>query len=421
MDEKRKYHFDWDETKIEILEFILQNSAHAKEQDISDFMKEKYEGFNRTTTNKHLHQLEKLGCIEKVSPVGKSRHNYWDIPTFKNLKKILSEFPEFKLNIYEKSINIVLHKLGIGRKSSRYVYFFILLRLSTSFFCTCMETDLELLHSRAREIFNHDKGFKNEQRVEKLLEECNDTYIKGKLDFKMSTESFRKIMEDLAKRNDEILEEYAWRICSCYTEQVREKWRSNFTGNDNVIHAIKRNRSQNPSAFALEPVPWIESFYIKFTENIPELYKTDIKTILKTPDEFQDMCLKMEEILSLMRDQNKTFKRVYLYLLFEHFYYQDILDDVASLDEKTFAQNSKKIIEEYSVDEPNDYAAAIEKMDKLIIGEWDNISKVIAKYKIPSILPNISDDSTEVLRELLTLHGYRDRLKYLPEESNVAI
>ncbi|WP_269850806.1 hypothetical protein [Methanosarcina horonobensis] len=81
---------------------------------------------------------------------------------------------------------------------------------------------------------------------------------------------------------------------------------------------------------------------MKFRENIPELSKIEIEAILKTPDEYQNMCLEMEEILSLMRDQNKTFNRLYLDLLFEHFYYQDIFDGTASTTEITFAQNSKK-------------------------------------------------------------------------------
>ncbi|WP_269850805.1 hypothetical protein [Methanosarcina horonobensis] len=58
-------------------------------------------------------------------------------------------------------------------------------------------------------------------------------------------------MEELAQKNDEILEEYAWRVCGCYSEEARERKRSKPTG-DNAIQAIKRNRSQNPSLFPLE-------------------------------------------------------------------------------------------------------------------------------------------------------------------------
>ena len=112
-----------------------------------------------------------------------------------------------------------------------------------------------------------------------------------------------------------------------------------------------------------------------------------------------------------IRDRNETLERSYLDLLFEHFYYQDILDGVAYRDEKTFAQNSKKIIEEYyTLRESKDIMGAV---NKLVLGEMENISKVIAKYKMPSILDNISDDSTDVLHELLNLYGYQCLLKDL--------
>lgn len=416
MAEAKKYHYAVGEVKTQILKLILMSAGPVAEPDIRKNIQTYYESVTQATINRHLNDLLKDGCVELIPPSKKTtRANKWDIVKKTNLPNIREHFEKIQLNEYEKTINVILRKFGIGRKSQRYVYFFILLRLSESFFLTCMNTDIELLKFRVREIFYHDKGLKNEQRIEELLKECNAEYIKGKLCIEMSGERFREIMEELATKNDEILEEYAWRVCHCYTEQVRKKWRSNFTGNYNVIQTIQRNRSQNPNVYPLEPIPWVESFFMKFVEKVPELCKTDLKTILKTPDEYLDMCLKMEEILSLMRAQNKTFDRRYLDLLFEHFYYQDILDGAASLDEKTFAQNSKKNLEEDSIDDSEDYIALIEKFDREIISGWDNISKVIAKYKMPSLLDNISDDPKEVLRELLLLHGYPNLLKYIQD------
>lgn len=400
--------------KKKIIIYILEKNGPLEESKIRESLKGEDGKIDQGNINRHLHKLKKLDCIELTQTKrGRREYNLWDITSVQNLESIHSQLHEIQLNKYEKSLAILLHKFGISQKSSRYVYFFILLRLSASFFNACINTDVKTLHSRAREIFNHNKGFKEEKHIEELLNECNAKHIKGKLNVELPKERFREIMEELAQKNDEILEEYAWRVCGCYSEQARERMRSKFTGNNNVIQAIKRNRSQNPSLFPLEPIPWIESFYMNFRENIPELSKIEIKTILKTPDECQNMCLEMEEILSLMRDQNKTFNRSYLDLLFEHFYYQDILDGTASTDEITFAQNSKKIIEEYSEDKSEDDVDIIEKQDKLILNEMRNISKVISKYKMPSILQNISDNPEVVLHDLLNLYGYQSILEKL--------
>ncbi|AKB77851.1 hypothetical protein MSHOH_1368 [Methanosarcina horonobensis HB-1 = JCM 15518] len=392
--------------KQKIIIYILENNGPLEESKIREKLNKKDEKANQGNINRHLHELEDHECIVPTkTKKGRRKYNLWDITSVLNLESIRSQLHDIQLNEYEKSLAILLRKFGIDKKSLRYVYFFVLLRLSTSFFNACMNTDIKTLHSRAREIFNHDKGFKKEQRIEELLNECNAKHIKGKLNVELPKKRFREIMEELAQKNDEILEEYAWRVCGCYSEEARERKRSKPTG-DNAIQAIKRNRSQNPSLFPLEPIPWIKSFYMKFRENIPELSKIEIEAILKTPDEYQNMCLEMEEILSLMRDQNKTFNRLYLDLLFEHFYYQDIFDGTASTTEITFAQNSKKIIEEYSKKKSED---DVDIIDELILSELRNISEVMAKdkIKIPSVLENISDDSKVVLYDLLNFYGYQ--------------
>ncbi|QCR16560.1 hypothetical protein [Methanosarcina mazei] len=398
--------------KQKIIIYILKKNGPLEESKIRESLKREDKKINQGNINRHLHELEDLKCIKLTqTKKGRREYNLWDITSIQNLESIRSQLHEIQLNKYEKSLAILLHKFGIDQKSSRYVYFFILLLSSPSFFNACMNTDVKTLHSRAREIFNHGKGFKEEKRIEELLNDCNAKHIKGKLNVELPKERFREMMEELAQKNDEILEEYAWRVCGCYSEQARERKKSKLTGDNSVIQAIKRNRSQNPSLFPLEPIPWIESFYMKFRENIPELSKIEIKTILKTPDEYQNMCLEMEEILSLMRDQNKTFNRSYLDLLFEHFYYQDILDGTASTDEITFAQNSKKIIEEY--EKSGDDVDIIDKLDKLILNEMRNISWVISKHKMPSILQNISDNPEVVLHNLLNLYGYQSILEKL--------
>ena len=421
MAEAKKYHYAVGEVKTKILELILMSAGPVTEPDIRKNIQTYYEGITQATVNRHLNDLLKDGCVELIPPSKKTtRANKWDIVKITNLHKILDHFEKIQLNKFEKTINLILHKLRIGRKSQRYVYFFIVLRLSKSFFLTCMNTDIELLKSHAREIFNHATGFKNEILIKKLPNECNSTCFKGKLNFEMSEERFREIMEELARKNVELLVEYGWRLSRIRTEHEKENFRKLHSGVDEQLEIAAINRARTSKSNPVEnPIFWLECFYEMFKKVGPELSKTDIKTILETPDDYQNMCLKLDETLSLVKDQTYTFEHSYLDLLFNHFYYRDILEGKAFSEEKEFAKNTKNILDEYySHRGSKDIVVAV---NKLVFGEMKNISSVMAKYKMPSILPNISDDSTEILRELLTLYGYRDLLKYLPEESNVAI
>jgi hypothetical protein len=65
--------------------------------------------------------------------------------------------------------------------------------------------------------------------------------------------------------------------------------------------------------------------------------------MLEAPDEYQNIFLKIEEILSLIKSQNERFERSYLDLLFEHFYYCDILDGIALAAKKRLHKMQKRL------------------------------------------------------------------------------
>lgn len=420
MVKKEKYHFGPNEVKIDILEFILKNNESVSEVEVREYLNTKYGGIDQSNVNRHLHGLEGLGCLELDLLAKKSRSNFWGIQKLEHLKAIKSEKFAMQLNTFEKSLNIVLHSLGVGRKSSRYVHFFIMMRLSPSFFNMCMGADIELLRSRAREIFNHDKGFKNEQRIEELLNEYNSQYIKGVFCFEMPGERLREIMEELSLNIKDIYVEYACRVCHCSNEP-------------GIIDEIVFNMVHNLGFCQVDKKIWVESFHEKFTERVPELFDKSVETMLKASDEHENIYLKIEEVFPLIKNQNETFERSYLDLLFEHFYYQDILDGVASPDEKTFAQNTKKIAEKYyyslesvkniKIDEETKTRREpfMDAVNNLVLGEMENISLVMAKYKIPTILPDIPDDPEEVLIKLLKLYHHYDILKQLEKQKEQSI
>lgn len=113
MEPKRRHHFEWNEIKKSIVEFVLNTEGPVSEPDVNEFLKCKYGEFTRSTVNKHLRALGELGCIESVNPVNKSKFKFWDITTIKNLENIIKEYPDLidSLQDSEVALNIVLDAL----------------------------------------------------------------------------------------------------------------------------------------------------------------------------------------------------------------------------------------------------------------------------------------------------------------------
>jgi hypothetical protein len=63
----------------------------------------------------------------------------------------------------------------------------------------------------------------------------------------------------------------------------------------------------------------------------------------------------------------------------------------------------------------------MDAVNNLVLGEMENISVVMAKYKMPSILPDIPDDPEEVLIKLLKLYHHYDILKQLEKRKEQSI
>jgi len=105
------------EVKSSIIYFILENVKSVGEPAIRNFLSQKYDLMDQGNINRHLHDLQKLDCIELIPPQKKGLRNYWDITKLKNLKNIRREFSELRLNTHEKSINIILQEIGRGKYS----------------------------------------------------------------------------------------------------------------------------------------------------------------------------------------------------------------------------------------------------------------------------------------------------------------
>jgi len=152
MEEKRKKHFNVGEVKERILEYILRCDSVVKESDISDFLKNEYNQFDRATVNRHLHDLGELKCVTKVRLVKKSRLNYWDIE-FKNLKNIKKEFSNIQLSNYTKAKNIIIKENFPDIQLRLYKKYFIHMSLFPSLFDTFLNNVFESMLNRALELW----------------------------------------------------------------------------------------------------------------------------------------------------------------------------------------------------------------------------------------------------------------------------
>lgn len=337
-----------------MVSFILGFNGPVGEPTIREYLQKKYDSIDQGLINRHLHKIESLGCIGLVSPGKKTRSNFWDVKSRKQLQNISHEFPELLLNTYEKSVDIVIRGLDVHKNSTHYIYTFLRLTLSPAFFNACLNSNIELLHSRALEVFKDDKGLKNEILIDKLLNKCNTLYFKGKLNLEISDTRFREIMEKLALEDEKNAEDRAWEILGCSSEKEKEKKRNEVFFTEESIIALKKAIFHTIYDYSVDPsccssrflISGLELYYKTLQEKAPELPDIEIKTILKTPDEYQNMYKAISEALSLIVTQNMIFENTYLDLLFEHYYHQDILDGVVSEFEKSFALKTKKWLEE---------------------------------------------------------------------------
>lgn len=167
MVEKRRYHFNVGEVKSGIIEFILGHKGRIGEPLIRKSLQGKYNGIDQGTINRHLHDLQKLGCLDWIPPsIKTTRANRWNITTLKQLENIRQHFPDIQLNRYERSLDIVSRYHLRYISPARYMIFRVQLLLSTSFFDLCIKNDTETFFAKASEIYLFGKGFEDDMLIQ---------------------------------------------------------------------------------------------------------------------------------------------------------------------------------------------------------------------------------------------------------------
>ena len=133
------------EVKAAIISHMLRNNGSISEPEMRKYLLETLEIKNQGTVNDHLHKLEDLNCIELVTSDRKSRSNFWNITKINHLKNIRHEFPDIRINSYEKSIMIIFNERGYSLNKIENLDFYIKLLLSISLFDAFLDSDINEL------------------------------------------------------------------------------------------------------------------------------------------------------------------------------------------------------------------------------------------------------------------------------------
>jgi hypothetical protein len=294
------------EVKSSILKFTLENEGPVGEPAIRDFLLKKYDVMDQGNINRHLHDLQKLDCIELIPPEKKGLRNYWDIKKLKNLRNIKHEFPEVRLNDYEKSINIVLRELEHFERSPDWLNFYLKLLISTSFFNTCIEAGSRTLDKGIWKIYITSIGSYRHQRIDNLLKVCYSAYIKQNSEFKLSEIEFANTIKA-----------HPWEIYRFFAEDV-------------LLKGFEKDFPCLPKEIPLKIFETKLSEIEETPEKIPE--EMNDKDLVKYT--LDAMRLRMEEKLDFKFSSDD--------LLLEHFLHHDMLIGTDSPEELYFVNKTKE-------------------------------------------------------------------------------
>ena len=358
MPKKQGGHLNIGEVKSSILEFILEQKGDVGESAIRKYLLEKYDITAQGSINRHLHYLQKQGCIELISPQKKGVRNYWNIKTRTNLKKIRLEFPELQLNKHEKAINIIIKELRNNRDNFYidWLKIHIQLLISFSFFNTCIEADTTILCQGTWNSYTTIKDPLRHKRINDLLKICYLTCSKHYSDFQLSQDMFTTIV----------------------TQTPWEVFRFDYTGY--LVGLFEYYLPGLP-----EEIPLLISKTKLFEiDKIPE----------KIPDEIyeEDLVKYMLNTLKLIMERKLDYESLLHDLLLEHFFNHDVLIGVDSQEEHEFVKNTIKNHESPRGSTAPPYV----NLQKAILADSKLISEIIIKYKQPTELSDISSNLYEV-------------------------
>ena len=350
MVEKRRYHFNVGEVKSGIIELILGHKGQIGEPFIRSSLQGKYTGIDQGTVNRHLHDLHKLGCLDLTPPTKETtRSNRWNIATLKQLENIRRHFPNLELNRYEKSLDIVSRYHLDPISPARYVIFRVQLLLSTSLFDLYIRNDTETFHAKVYEIYKFGEGFDDDMLIQGYIDDVytestnrifkNTTFLLSVWNehkpnsletnvhpnpseylqtFSLSRERFQKILKDMKPQAEDVKEEVIGRklVKLLSLKIAHEIFRTSFQE-----IADKKNLKRMALKLASDIA---DDVFNKIVEEDP-----------------QGLYHKMAEI----NNHQQKIQDNSLFIIFDHCFEADILNDTVSSEEKEFIKRKKSSVQ----------------------------------------------------------------------------
>ena len=356
MPKKQGGHLNIGEVKSSILEFILKQNDDVGEPTIRKYLLEKYDVIDQGNINRHLHYLQKRGCIELIPPQTRLR-NYWNIKTRTNLKNIRLEFPGIQLNKHDKAIGIIITELEQDPNNCYvdWLKIYIYLFTSVSFFNTYIEADTKIFHQGNWNSYTTINDHLRHKRINDLLKICYLTCAKQYPDFKLSEDMFT-----------DILTKTPWEVFR-------------FDSTRSLVRLFEDYLPGLPTEIPLQ----ISKTKLSRIEKIPD----------KIPDEInnENLVKYMLNTLQLIVEQTLDYESLIYDLLLEHFFKHDILIGVDSQEEHEFV---KKTIENHalpkgSTDPP------YENLRKAKLADARLMTETLIKYNQSARLSCISDNFDE--------------------------
>lgn len=355
-------HLERCKVKTAIIKFILGTNEAVPEPDIREFLRSTYSIIDQGNIKKHLKDLQTApySCIEKIPPKQRGFANKWDVKKAENLKNIMHNFPEIRLNMYKKSLDIILKERNFKSSSPNANKFFVQLYLSASLFNMYIENNNETLYAIGYELYQ-DKHFDEHQTIKKQINEvytefikrvskdpniwlvvCNEfiedslksevyeNSLKHLQKVEISAETFQKIVEDIPlERMPFVWEEVEWGA---------EVWLR-------IILEMSIRISYEIFQKMLKEMP------VQFTKASEEVLKRMSEEILNRVVEgnVEEICL---EILKIKYNLYKMRFISIPDVTFEHCYHRDIADGIASPEEKEFMRIVRSNQAQFNEEDP---------------------------------------------------------------------
>jgi hypothetical protein len=334
------------EVKSEIIKVILRYKGLVTEPFIRKGLQEKCDEIDQSTVNRHLHDLQKLGYLDLISPSKETtRKNRWNIVTLKQLEKIRHHFPDIQLNRYEKSLDIVSRYHLDYISPVRNVIFRVQLLLSTSFFNLCITNDTKTLYDKAYEIYKFGKGFENDLLIQSYVDDIyaklTNTIIKN-IPFLLSV--WNRHIHNSFKTNIQSNSSQYLQTVSLSREQFQK-----------ILYAIKpQTEDVKEEVIGRKLVKLLslriahELFRTSFQEILDEknLKRMALKLVSDITDDIFDKMIEEDpqglyhKIVEINHHQQKI-QYNSPFILFDHCFEDDILNDTVSNEEKEFIKRKK--------------------------------------------------------------------------------